>query len=115
LIAATRAPLLQLVRAQQEFHQRHDRYATDLASLAAFGLKTDVDLEFEASESGWTASTPSGEVAYRCAANEASAGTLDEDGEPVLDCAQVDALALRSLRARYDAGAELSGNRSGGP
>ena len=115
LVEATRAPLLQLIRAQQDFRARHERYAADLASLAPFGLKADVDLEFEASESGWTASTPSGIVAHRCTANEASAGTLGEDGQPVLDCAPVDTLALHSLRARYDAGAGLPGNRSGGP
>jgi hypothetical protein len=104
LIEATQAPLLQLIRAQEEFRSRHQRHATDLKSLEAFGLATDVDLEFEASESHWNASTPSGAVAYRCSGNEASAGMIGEDGKPKLQCAPVDTLALRSLRARYDAG-----------
>lgn len=104
LIAATRAPLLRLIRAQQDFRSRHGRYATGLESLEAFGLDTELDLDFEASHSGWKASTPSGEVAYQCSADEASAATLGEDREPQLDCARVDTLALRSLRTLYNAG-----------
>jgi hypothetical protein len=104
LVEATRAPLLRLIKAQEEFRSRHRRYATDLESLKAFGLGTDVNLEFQASESRWSASTRSEKVAYRCSASEASARTVDKDGQPQLDCAPVDALALHSLRARYDAG-----------
>ena len=101
---ATRAPLLQLVRAQEEFKARHQRYATDLASLAPFGLPKDVAFEFEATESTWKASTPSAAVTYQCSANAASAGSAGADGQPKLDCVPVDTLALRSLRARFDAG-----------
>lgn len=104
LVAATREPLLRLIRAQQAFRSRHDRHATDLESLEAVGFDPAVALEFEASGTGWNASTPSGEVAYRCFASEAPATSTGEDGEPQLECGPVDALALRSLRVRYDSG-----------
>jgi hypothetical protein len=101
---ATRAPLLQLVRAQEEFKARHQRYATDLASLVPFGLPEDVAFELEATESTWKASTPSAAVTYQCSANEGLARSAGADGQPKLDCVPVDTLALRSLRARFDAG-----------
>jgi hypothetical protein len=101
---ATRAPLLQIIKAQEDFRARHQRYATDLASLETWGADTDMKLEFEGSDARWSASTPSDEVVYRCSANETSGRAFGEDGRPQLDCAPVDALALRALRARYDAG-----------
>jgi hypothetical protein len=104
LVEATREPLLWLIRAQEQFRSRHERYAADLEALVEFGLDPDTALEFEGSASGWHASTPSGDIAYRCSANDRSGGSLGEDGEPRLDCSPVDTLALRSLRALYDAG-----------
>jgi hypothetical protein len=104
LVAATRAPLLQLIQAQEAFRARHERYAPDLASLQPFGLDPEVRLDFETSESGWKASTPPGPIAHSCSATEASIATLREDGEPELDCTQVDTLALRSLRTLFDSG-----------
>jgi len=38
LVEATRAPLLQLIEAQEAFRERHGHPATDLASLAEFGF-----------------------------------------------------------------------------
>lgn len=70
--------------------------------LEAFGLDPDAPLEFKHSESGWSASTRSEDVAYRCSANEVSASFVGEDGQLQLDCAPVDTAALRLLRARYD-------------
>ena len=103
-IEAARAPLLRLIKAQEDFRARHQRYATDLDSLEPFGLNIDVDLEFEGSDSRWSASTPSTKVAYQCSATETSGSTLGKDGEPQLDCAPVVAIALNALRTRYDAG-----------
>ncbi len=104
LVVSTRAPLLQLIEAQEAFRSRHARYAGDLASLEDYGLAPEVALAFEVTDSGWKASTPPGDVAYRCSATEASAGVLRDDGEPKLDCEPVDTLALRALRELHDAG-----------
>jgi hypothetical protein len=103
MVAATRAPLLKLVEAQEAFRERHGHHATDLASLADFGFTPGIRLDFEATETGWSASTPDGDIAHRCSASEASASSRRDDGEPALDCSRVDTLALRSLRAYYDA------------
>jgi hypothetical protein len=103
-IEATRAPLLQLIKAQEDFRGRHQRYASDLESLESFGVNTDIDVEFEGSDSRWNASSPSENVMYRCSANETSVSTVGKDGQPQPDCAPVEPLALRALRAHYDAG-----------
>lgn len=103
-IEAARAPLLLLIKAQEDFRASHQRYATDLESLEPFGLNADVDLEFEGSDSRWNASSPSEKVVYQCSANERSASTVGKDAQPQLDCAPVGALALTALRVRYDAG-----------
>lgn len=104
LVQETRAPLIDLVSAQEAFRSRHGSYASDLASLETFGFAPDVTLDFEASGSGWTASTPFARVAYRCSASDESARTVGDEGEPQLDCEAVDALELAALRERYHGG-----------
>jgi hypothetical protein len=101
-IERARAPLRQVIDAQENFRARHARYAADAESLEAFGLSTDVKLVIEGSESGWRASTPADHAVYQCSARRSSPSAEDEQAK--LDCAPVAAIALRALRARYDAG-----------
>lgn len=103
LVEATQAPLLELIEAQRAFRAEHGRDAPDLASLSGHGLAPEHGLDYETTETGWRASTPEGDVAHRCWATEASASLPNDDGSPALACNRVDALALRSLRAYYEA------------
>ncbi len=103
LVEATQAPLLELIEAQRSFRAEHGRDAPDLASLSSHGLAPEHGLDFAVTETGWRALTPEGDVAHRCWATEASASHMDVDGSPTVECTRVDALALRSLRAYYEA------------
>lgn len=103
LVESTRAPLEALVAAQDAYLAEHSRYATDLADLVRFGLPRDVELDFTSTDGGWSARTPAGDIAYRCAVHfaDAAAGAGVPTGG--ITCERDDAKANRALSERYAA------------
>ena len=63
---STRAPIEVLLRAQEAYFFKHARYAQSLDDLRGLSIPEDAMLEFSATSSGWSASTPKDDVAYRC-------------------------------------------------
>ena len=65
LVESTKAPIEVLLRAQEEYFFQHSRYAQSLDDLG-LGLPEDAMLEFSATSTGWSATTPRDDVDYRC-------------------------------------------------
>ena len=65
-VESTRAPIEALLRAQEAYFSQHSRYARSLDDLVEFGVPEDPMLEFSATLTGWSATTPRDGVAFRC-------------------------------------------------
>ncbi len=66
LVESTRAPIEALLRAQEAYFSQHSRYAQSLDDLVGFGVPRDAMLEFSATSTGWSATTPRDDVDNRC-------------------------------------------------
>ena len=65
-VKSTRAPIEALLRAQEAYFSEHSSYAQSLDDLVEFGVPRDAMLEFSATSTGWSATTPRDDVDYRC-------------------------------------------------
>ncbi len=102
-VDSTRAPIDVLLRAQQAHFSQHSRYAQSLDDLVGFGVPQDAMLEFSATSTGWSATTPRDDVAYRCFVHSGSATPeLAEMKEHEVVCQTENAKASRALRETYE-------------
>ncbi len=102
-VESTRAPIEALLRAQQAYFSHHSRYAQSLDDLVGFGVPEDAMLEFSATSTGWSATTPRDDVDYRCFVFSGNATPeLAEMKEHEVVCQTENAKASRALRERYE-------------
>ncbi len=102
-VKSTRAPIEALLRAQEAYFSQHSRYAQSLDDLVGFGVARDAMLEFSATSTGWSATTPRDDVDYRCFVFSGNATPeLAEMKEHEVVCQTENAKASRALRERYE-------------
>ena len=102
-VASARAPIESLLRAQEVYFRQHSRYAQSLDDLVAFGVPQDAMLEFSGTSTGWSATTPRDDVAYRCFVYSGNATPeLAEMKEHEVVCQTENAKASRALREMYE-------------
>ncbi len=100
---STRAPIEALLRAQEAYFPQHSRYAQSLDDLRGFGIPEDAMLEFSATATGWSATTPRDDVAYRCFVYSGNATPeLAEMKEHEVVCQTENATASRALQEMYE-------------
>ena len=103
LVESTRAPIEALLRAQEAYISQHSRYARSLDDLVEFGLPRDSMLEFSATLTGWSATTPRQDVDYRCFVYSGDAPQeLAGIKEHAIVCQSEAAKANRALREMYE-------------
>ena len=103
LVESTRAPIEVLLRAQQAYFSQHSRYAQGLDDLVGFGVPRDAMLEFSATSTGWSATTPRDDVDYRCFVYSGDAPQeLTEMEEHEVVCQLERAKASRALQEMYE-------------
>ena len=103
LVESTRAPIEALLRAQEAHFSQHSRYAQSLDDLVAFGVPQDAMLEFSATSSGWSATTPRDDAAYRCFVDPGNAAPeLAGMKQHEVVCQPETARASHALREMYE-------------
>ncbi len=102
-VESTRAPIEALLRAQEAHFSQHSRYAQSLDDLVGFGVPLDAMLEFSATSTGWSATTPRDDVDYRCFVYSGEAPQeLAGMKEHEVVCQSERAKASRALREMYE-------------
>ncbi len=102
-LQSTRAPLEQLLKAQDAHFAVHSHYARSLDALIDFGGPRDAMLELSATSHGWSAATKDN-PAYRCAVYSGSATpVLDDMTVGEMACEDDDTRASRAMREWYEA------------
>ena len=108
-VESTRAPIEALLQAQEAYFSQHSRYAQSLDDLVAFGVPQDAMLEFSGTSTGWSATTPRDDVAYRCFVYSGNATPeLAEMKEHEVVCQTENAKASRALREMYEGSGEVA-------
>ncbi len=103
-LQSTRAPLEQLLTAQDAHFAAHSRYARSLDALIDFGGPRDAMLEFSATSDGWSAATPQENPAYRCAVySDSATPVVAYMTAGKVACEVVDRGASRAIREWYEA------------
>ena len=103
LVESTRTPIEALLRAQEAYFSQHSRYSQSLDDLVGFGVPPDAMLEFSATSTGWSATTPRDDVDYRCFVYSGDAARVRyglNEGEVL--CRSERAKAGRALREMYE-------------
>ena len=99
---STRAPLENLLRAQEAHFSELSRYAQSLDDLVRFGVPQDAMLKFSATSAGWSAATPQDDVA-RCFVFSGDAPQeVAEMREHEIVCEPEGGKASRALREMWD-------------
>ncbi len=102
-VESTRAPIEALLRAQEAYFSQHSRYAGSLDDLVEFGVPQDAMLEFSATSTGWSATTPRDDVDYRCFVYSGEAPQeLAGMKEHEVVCQSERVKASRALREMYE-------------
>ncbi len=102
-VESTRAPIEALLRAQEAYFSQHSLYAQSLDDLVEFGVPEDAMLEFSATSTGWSATTPRDDVDYRCFVYSGNATPeLAEMNEHEVVCQPETARVSRALREVYE-------------
>jgi hypothetical protein len=103
LAETTRAPIDALLRAQTAYFSQHSRYVQSLDELRGFGIPEDAMLEFSATPTGWSATTPRDDVDYRCFVYSGSAvPAVFGMKEREVVCQPETARVSRALREMYE-------------
>lgn len=103
-LAAARAPLESLVRAQRAYEATHGRHARTLADLREAGLEEELPVELSASEEGWSASTTDSPALFRCTASEDPAAGGEAGSDAVeIGCERARGLERMAMRQAWDA------------
>ena len=102
-VESTRAPIEALLRAQEAYFSQHSRYAQSLDDLVGFGVPRDAMLEFSATSTGWSATTPRDDVDNRCFVYSGSAvPAVFGMKEHEIVCQPETARVSRALREVYE-------------
>ena len=103
LAESTRAPIEDLLQAQEAYFSQFSRYAQSLDDLMEFGVPEDSMLEFSATLTGWSATTPRDDVDYRCFVYSGDAPQeLAKIKEHEIVCQPEKAKVSRALQEMYE-------------
>ena len=102
-VESMRAPIEVLLRAQEAYFSQHSRYAQSLDDLVGLGVPEDSMLEFSATLTGWSATTPRDDVDYRCFVYSGDAPQeLAKTKEHEIVCQPEKAKVSRALQEMYE-------------
>ena len=104
LMESKRDPIEVLLRAQEAYFFQHSRYARSLDDLGELSIPRDAMLEFSATSSRWSATTPRDDSAYRCFVDPGNAAPelAGRMKQHEVVCQPETAGASRALREMYE-------------